>query len=55
MPDLEHISHSQLLLQYLYALETLTVENGAVGCSPDTRGMPVQPVISRPLSAPQDV
>jgi hypothetical protein len=55
MPDLDHISHSQLLLQYLYALETLTVETGAARYSPDTRGMPVQPVISRPLSAPQDV
>jgi hypothetical protein len=55
MPDLEHISHSQLLLQYLYALETLTVENGAARRSPDSRGLPVQPVVSRPLSVPQDI
>jgi hypothetical protein len=55
MPDLGQISHSQLLLQYLYALETLTVETGTARYSPDTSGMPIQSVISRPLSAPQDV
>jgi hypothetical protein len=54
MPDLDHISHSQLLLQYLYALETLSVEDSAK-CSPETRGVPAQAVVSRPLSAPQDI
>jgi hypothetical protein len=36
MPNTEYISHSQLLLQYLFAIEVLTSEKGAAELLPET-------------------
>lgn len=55
MPDLDRLSRSQLLLQYLCAMETLTADNGARQAPPDTAGASVRPDLSRGATAPPEI
>lgn len=55
MPDLDLLSRSQLLLQYLCAVETLTVDSDVSKVSSDTPIGPVPPEMTRVLATPQEI
>lgn len=55
MQNLDHLSRSQLLLQYLYAMETSPIENGALSVPADNPGSARAAGHLSGLPAPQEI